>query len=188
MAVLYTTLANMNYAEQEKINYPPAKSVWNGSRTYGSDFSSSSSQDGDMTVKVANAEKNTLQGEGRDDSSTTATALLALSEARAEGTHVFLGNTCPPPNKTNLRKERARNIANYKNKNVTVSASGQSIAGNEPQGQDPFSGNKLHVEATDPKAEAEAELHKEDEAKSAGDKVDMTLASGKETNIDDAEV
>ncbi len=32
MEVLYT-LANMNYAEQEKINYPPAKSVWNGSRT-----------------------------------------------------------------------------------------------------------------------------------------------------------
>jgi hypothetical protein len=38
--VLYT-LANMNYAEQERIKYPPVKSVWNESLTYGSDFSSS---------------------------------------------------------------------------------------------------------------------------------------------------
>ena len=44
------------------------------------------------------------------------------------------------------------------------------------------------MEATDPKEEAEVELHKEDEEKNAGDKVDMTLTGGKETNIDDAEV
>jgi hypothetical protein len=87
-----------------------------------------------MTAEVANATKKTLQGEGRDDPSTTATALLALSEARAKGTHVSLGNTYPPPKKTIARKERARKIVNSKNNNVTVSAAGQSIAGTDPSG------------------------------------------------------
>jgi hypothetical protein len=44
------------------------------------------------------------------------------------------------------------------------------------------------VEATDAMEQGDAQLHKEDEAKSAGDEVDMTLAGGKETNTDDAEV
>jgi hypothetical protein len=87
-----------------------------------------------MTAEVANATQKTLQGEGRDDPSTTATALLALSEARAEGTHVSLGNTHAPPKKTITRKERARNITNSKNNNVIMSAAGQSITGTEPSG------------------------------------------------------
>jgi hypothetical protein len=135
-----------------------------------------------MTAKVVNAEKTTLQGEGRDDPSTTATALLALSEARAEGTHVSLGNTYPPPKITNARKERARKIANSKNKNVNVTA------GNEPKGKESSIGNKLQVEATDPTEKVEAVLHKNDEEKSTGDNVNMTLAGGKATNSDDAEV
>ncbi len=129
-----------------------------------------------MTAKVVNAEKSTLQGEARDDPSTTATALLALSEARAEGTHGSLGNTYPPPKITNARRERSRKIANSKNKNVNVTA------GNEPKRKE------LVVEATDPTEKAEAVLHNNDEEQSTGDNMDMTLADGQATKSDDAEV
>ena len=40
----------MNAAEKEKSMYPPTRSVYTQSAMYGSDFSSSSSQDGDGDV------------------------------------------------------------------------------------------------------------------------------------------
>jgi len=167
--VMYT-LANINYAEQEKMNYPLVKSVWHESLTYGSDFSSSSSQDGHMIPKVVNDEKTTLLGEGQDDPSTTATVLIALSETRAEGTHGSLGNTYPPPNITKARKERARKIAKSTNQNVNVTG------GNEPKGKE------LVEEATVATEKAEAFVHNNDED------TDMSLAEGKVTKINDVEV
>jgi hypothetical protein len=57
MEIVYT-LAQMNSAEQEKINYPPTKSATMvPSRKYGSDFSSASSQNGDVTPPAGNVEK-----------------------------------------------------------------------------------------------------------------------------------
>jgi hypothetical protein len=55
-----------------------------------------------MKAKVVTKEKKKLQGEARDDPSTTATALLALSETRAEGTHGSLGNPYPTPKITTV--------------------------------------------------------------------------------------
>jgi hypothetical protein len=50
----------MKNAEQEKVKYPISRSVNNPSKDYGSDFSSSPSQDGDMTAEAENTQKGTL--------------------------------------------------------------------------------------------------------------------------------
>ncbi len=83
-----------------------------------------------------------------------------------------LGNTYPPPKIANARKERARKIANSKDKNVSVTA------GYEPKGKEPFIAN---VEATEPSEKAEAVVHQNDDEKSTGENVDMTAAGAKDT-------
>jgi hypothetical protein len=76
------TLAHMNAAEKEKAMYPPTRSVYNQSAMYGSDFSSSSSQDGDGDVSSSSSQ----DGDGDVPSSfshepeTTAKTLVALSK------------------------------------------------------------------------------------------------------------
>ncbi len=72
------TLAHMNNAEQEKVKYPISRSVNNPSKDYGSDFSSSPSQDGDMSGEAEKTQKGTLQGKASDDRQITATALHGL--------------------------------------------------------------------------------------------------------------
>ncbi len=51
------TLAQMNISQQEKANYPITRSPHNSSRNYGTDFSSSASQDGDITLADGKAQK-----------------------------------------------------------------------------------------------------------------------------------
>ncbi len=92
----------------------------------------SSSQDGDMTAEAENTQKGTLQGQASEDPQKTATALLVLSEAVAQGTPVSLGNTYPHvAARGTSTRTKAATLAG-KDNNVTMSTAGQSIPDFEP--------------------------------------------------------